>query len=180
MSYFITDKCTGCSVCDIKCPTDAIWGEKKKLYYIDPGLCIDCNTCAIWCPYDAIQDNHGTLITHLKAKEIPKAVVDEVECTGCSFCIDVCPFDCIHLRPAPGLPADADVSALPMSSTVAFVDEKKCVGCRLCEDVCIKECIIVGAREGEIRLSQWPLKESFAGKQATLSGTVETAGAAKH
>ena len=59
MPHFITERCTGCTICEIKCPTTAISGEKKRLYYIDPKLCIDCRVCGVWCPYDAIVDVIG-------------------------------------------------------------------------------------------------------------------------
>ncbi|MGZ5492709.1 MAG: 4Fe-4S binding protein, partial [Thermoanaerobaculia bacterium] len=26
MPHFITDKCIGCGVCEVKCPTNTIWG----------------------------------------------------------------------------------------------------------------------------------------------------------
>ncbi|MBI4575816.1 MAG: 4Fe-4S binding protein [Planctomycetes bacterium] len=172
MSYFITDKCTGCTICEIKCPTDAIWGQKKRMYFIDPQLCIDCNTCAIWCPYDAIQDSFGQLVGHLAAKQIPKAAVDEESCTGCTFCVDICPFDALRMKPDPrkfGEDAEVDVHGLNMSDTVAEVIVKNCVGCRLCEDVCIKECITVGSGDLPYKLSQWPQKQTYAVKQPVRS-----------
>ena len=54
MPHFITDKCIGCSVCEIKCPTNTIWGAAKGQYYIHPERCIDCSVCGIYCPVDAI------------------------------------------------------------------------------------------------------------------------------
>ena len=75
MPHFITDKCIGCSVCEIKCPTNTIWGESKGQYYIHPERCIDCSVCGIYCPVDAIQNQHGELIPRIKPKDIPKAEV---------------------------------------------------------------------------------------------------------
>ena len=43
MPHFITDKCIGCSVCEIKCPTNTIWGAQKGQFYIHPTRCIDCS-----------------------------------------------------------------------------------------------------------------------------------------
>lgn len=158
MAYTITDKCTGCTICDTKCPTTAIYGLKKLQYVIQPELCIDCNTCAMWCPQDAIQDDRGEIVIHTKVKDIPKATVDEETCTGCEYCIDACPFDCISL-----IERETDgVSYGGMSGTVAIVDEKTCVGCRVCEDFCIKESIYMKNHDKvSDTLSQYPTKQSY-------------------
>ncbi len=50
MSFIITDKCVGCSACEIVCPVDAISGVKKEYYFIDPKVCIDCGACGRACP----------------------------------------------------------------------------------------------------------------------------------
>ena len=52
--YIIADKCTGCGVCLLKCPQNAISGEKKELHVIDPELCIQCNVCRDVCKFDAV------------------------------------------------------------------------------------------------------------------------------
>ncbi len=69
MSYTIIDSCTGCSACESRCPTAAIHGVKKELYYIDPALCIDCGACGAVCPDDAILDTYGRLCEQLKAQQ---------------------------------------------------------------------------------------------------------------
>jgi len=138
-AHYITSDCVGCSICDIKCPTHAISGIKKKMYVIEPELCINCSVCGIFCPYDAIVDQFGDLVKRIKAKDIPKAVVIPELCSGCEYCIDTCPFDCIHLVPAP----NAEGESAHMSSKVAWVDEKTCVSCGICETFCIKEAIII-------------------------------------
>ena len=51
----ITDKCTGCFVCNMKCPSDAISGEKKKPQIIDQSKCIKCSICFEVCKFDAIK-----------------------------------------------------------------------------------------------------------------------------
>ncbi len=138
-AHYITSSCVGCTICDIKCPTHAISGMKKGMFVIEPDLCINCGVCGIYCPYDAIVDQHGDLVTRIKAKDIPKAVVIPELCSGCEYCIDVCPFDCIHLVPAPNSEGEPG----HMSSKIAWVDEKTCVSCGICETFCIKESIIV-------------------------------------
>jgi NADH-quinone oxidoreductase subunit F len=54
LTYLITDKCTGCTVCAKICPTEAITGEKKQLHIIDQNLCIKCGSCYDKCKFDSI------------------------------------------------------------------------------------------------------------------------------
>jgi NADH-quinone oxidoreductase subunit F len=50
----ITEKCPGCGLCAKYCPVDAISGEKKKPYLIDPYTCIRCGLCMSMCRLGAI------------------------------------------------------------------------------------------------------------------------------
>ena len=127
-SHFITDKCTACTICERVCPTNAISGGER--FYIDPDLCINCSVCGIYCPFDAIDNNRDTLVTHIKPKQVPKALVHEELCTGCEFCVDVCPFDALSME----LCDDG-------FNRIAVVYEKNCTSCKLCEQVCIKDAI---------------------------------------
>ncbi|HYE82859.1 MAG TPA: NADH-quinone oxidoreductase subunit NuoF [Clostridia bacterium] len=54
MYSILEDKCTGCTACARKCPTNAISGEKKQPHRIDPEKCIKCGNCAITCKFGAI------------------------------------------------------------------------------------------------------------------------------
>lgn len=135
-SHFITDLCTGCSVCEKVCPTNAISGRAKEIFYIDPKLCINCSVCGVYCPFDAISGRDGQIVQRIKPKELPKAQVIEELCTGCEYCVDVCPFDCIELVPRAG-------EGGHMSDMLAVVDQKACVSCKLCEQVCMKGAIVV-------------------------------------
>lgn len=129
MPHYITDTCTGCTICSIKCPTGAITGIKKDLHVIDPDLCIDCSVCGHYCPYDSIVNDTGRLVKRVKAKDIHKAIVDIESCTGCTWCVDICPFDAIHMVKDPH-PDNYN------PGIIAEVIDKSCVGCKLCEEAC--------------------------------------------
>ena len=131
MPYTIIDSCTGCSACERRCPTRAIHGIKKDVYYIDPGLCIDCGACGVVCPDESILDHYGRLCVPLKAKQRPKAFVELEHCTGCTYCVHSCPFDCITMEPAPLVMRGGGIA-----STVAVVELRKCTGCTVCELDC--------------------------------------------
>jgi NADH:ubiquinone oxidoreductase subunit F (NADH-binding)/NAD-dependent dihydropyrimidine dehydrogenase PreA subunit/(2Fe-2S) ferredoxin len=49
-----TDKCTGCTICALKCPVDAILGERKKAHYIVTDKCTRCGQCMMNCNFNAI------------------------------------------------------------------------------------------------------------------------------
>jgi NADH:ubiquinone oxidoreductase subunit F (NADH-binding)/(2Fe-2S) ferredoxin/NAD-dependent dihydropyrimidine dehydrogenase PreA subunit len=44
------DRCTGCSLCLSRCPTDAIVGHAKEPLSIDQDRCIKCGACLEACP----------------------------------------------------------------------------------------------------------------------------------
>ncbi|MEZ5083116.1 MAG: NADH-ubiquinone oxidoreductase-F iron-sulfur binding region domain-containing protein [Bacteroidales bacterium] len=48
------DKCTGCTVCAKKCPTDAIIGSRKAPHFIIEDKCIGCGNCEEVCKFDAV------------------------------------------------------------------------------------------------------------------------------
>jgi ferredoxin len=129
-AHFIGEKCTACTICERVCPTNAITGGER--FFIDPDLCINCSVCGVYCPFDAINDNTEKLVTYIKPKQVPKAVVHEELCTGCEFCVDVCPFEALHME----LCDDG-------FNRIAIVTDKNCTSCKLCEQVCIKDAIEV-------------------------------------
>ncbi|MDR1926491.1 MAG: 4Fe-4S binding protein, partial [Endomicrobium sp.] len=54
LSYKISDKCVGCTVCAIKCPVKAISGERRHKHKIDDAKCVKCGVCMTSCKFNAI------------------------------------------------------------------------------------------------------------------------------
>ncbi len=46
--------CNGCHLCALKCPQEAITGEKKEPHQLDQDKCIKCGICYDACKFDAI------------------------------------------------------------------------------------------------------------------------------
>jgi NADH:ubiquinone oxidoreductase subunit F (NADH-binding)/(2Fe-2S) ferredoxin/Pyruvate/2-oxoacid:ferredoxin oxidoreductase delta subunit len=46
--------CTGCHVCALKCPQEAVTGNKKEVHTLDQEKCIKCGICYDACKFDAI------------------------------------------------------------------------------------------------------------------------------
>jgi len=58
--YEINPKnCTGCTLCALKCPTDAISGEKEKPHVINKDVCIKCGTCYQVCRFKVVEVKSG-------------------------------------------------------------------------------------------------------------------------
>lgn len=48
------EKCTGCTVCAVKCPVDAISGKRKEAHYLNQDVCIQCGECYQVCRFEAV------------------------------------------------------------------------------------------------------------------------------
>ena len=55
ITYNITEKCTGCTLCSKKCPTGAIVGTVKNPHHIVLDKCISCGACADACRFGAVE-----------------------------------------------------------------------------------------------------------------------------
>ena len=49
------ENCTGCTVCAVNCPVDAISGARKEIHHIDQDVCIKCGVCYTKCKFEAIK-----------------------------------------------------------------------------------------------------------------------------
>jgi electron transport complex protein RnfB len=78
-------------------PLDLACGAEgpPRVAWIDEPACIGCARCLDPCPTDAIVGARKRMHTVIAA-----------DCTGCELCIPTCPVDCIHMIPAPALPAE--------------------------------------------------------------------------
>lgn len=54
ITYTITDKCIGCTICAQNCPVSAIPITPYEKHEINQDLCTKCNTCKQVCPNDAV------------------------------------------------------------------------------------------------------------------------------
>jgi len=51
----VAENCTGCTICAINCPTNAIDGGRKEVHFIRQDACIQCGACFTKCKFDAIK-----------------------------------------------------------------------------------------------------------------------------
>jgi len=57
IKFDINDKCTGCTLCAKKCPTNAISGKVKEIHKIDQEKCTKCAICKGVCKFGAVFRN---------------------------------------------------------------------------------------------------------------------------
>ena len=127
MSYRISDECIGCSACSKKCPEEAIKGEIKVRFDIDPSLCVECGTCFDTCRQGAVVDPEGNHSPKKsRKKKAARARIDPSLCAGCKTCFMNCPREAISV-----------IKKGIFSNPICRVDAENCAGCGTCTQFCI-------------------------------------------
>ena len=127
MPYRISDDCIGCGACAKRCPENAIEGEIKVRFDIDPSLCQECGTCFDTCPRGAVIDPQGKRSPKKsKKKRLAKAHIDAAVCAGCKTCFLNCPQEAISV-----------VKKGIFTGSYCRVDQEICAGCGTCTQFCI-------------------------------------------
>lgn len=126
MTYSISDRCIGCGACAKKCPEEAIEGEIKVRFDIDPYLCKECGTCFDTCRQAAIIDPDGRPSPERQKKKAVKARVDADICAGCRTCLLNCPREAIRF-----------IKPKVFSAGYCRVNTQNCAGCGTCTRSCI-------------------------------------------
>ena len=158
VAYEIVEACIGCTACTNRCPTNAIYGERNVIHYIDSALCIDCGACGAVCPVECILDDVGDICRKFPKKEWPVALVDPNMCigSGCEICINVCPFDALELQ-------TTDEAGDFFGQAVVI--EKNCTGCRLCETNCGWDAVHISPDLEYLKKKYYPDDKATPGKK---------------
>jgi len=148
-------RCTGCQICSLGCPKEAIRldkqprtaGEKARKAKIDVDLtkCNFCGVCDVLCPYGAIRitlnDKHALPV--IEKQSFPELVRDiQVDATKWSPDVEyenVCPLDLIKAswctpdgKPIENINSLSDEERKELKITIALQKEY-CPCCTICE-----------------------------------------------
>jgi 4Fe-4S ferredoxin len=156
--------CTGCGICKVICPREAIEiktipkasGQKAKhpTVNVDEQKCHYCGICNSMCPFGALkmQVDGEHVIPVIKTETFPQLIREiEVDIKKCKFdcveCEKACPLELIKVswRTPDGKEVADAKSASDRENLSVFVDIKKdlCPSCRLCELKCPEDAIHV-------------------------------------
>ncbi len=130
MPYYISDDCIGCGACSKKCPENAISGEIKVRFEIDPSLCQECGVCFQTCRQGVVEDPFGRRSPVKREKKALKACIDPGICAGCKTCFLNCPQEAVYV-----------IKKGIFSSVYCQVDTELCVGCGTCVSHCITNAV---------------------------------------
>jgi 4Fe-4S ferredoxin len=158
--------CTGCDICQIICPREAIQikkqvkvqGERTRrpIFDISEQKCSYCGMCESICPFGALQVRVNTehIVPVIEKEAFPNLIreieVDASRCDlGCIECEKACPLNLIKVRiltrKGKEVPIKDIDSYTKKRNLQVNIDIKKefCPCCRLCEVKCPKGAIHV-------------------------------------
>jgi 4Fe-4S ferredoxin len=150
------DRCTGCQICSLACPKEAIKIEKrpkvqaekaqKARIDIDLAKCNFCGICDIVCPYGAMKvtanDKHALSV--VEKESFPQLIrdvqVNQNKCNvDCFEVEDACPLDLIKVKlQYPDGKTVENPQSLSEEQRTGFkvkveVDKEHCPCCKVCE-----------------------------------------------
>ncbi|MDR0748991.1 MAG: 4Fe-4S binding protein [Tannerellaceae bacterium] len=131
------DKCTGCHICVVKCPTQVLRpaGLEYGLGYMlrpyvsyKSSYCnYECTICSDVCPNHAIMpltaEQKKTTQVGIATFVIDRCIV-YTEGTDCGACSEHCPTQAVHMIPYEG------------TLTIPKIEPELCIGCGGCESIC--------------------------------------------
>ena len=141
MSYFITEKCIGCTLCKKLCPVGAVEGTLKERHRINEKRCVECGVCGRACGQGAILDQAGNQAEQVPKSKWKKPVILREKCSACSMCVWNCTKDALKIAD-PSYRGDLSVFA-------ELAAPERCVGCGICESACPLHAIYMKAGEAE-------------------------------
>ena len=131
------DKCTGCHICVVKCPSQVLrpagleygfdYLLKPRMAYISSYCNYECTICSEVCPAEALKpisvEEKKSLQVGIATFFINRCIV-KTEGTDCGACSEHCPTQAVHMVPYEG------------TLTIPEVNPDLCVGCGGCESIC--------------------------------------------